>query len=202
MTNFHELDFFENPFKSTFVYPDPKDKLELGVTYKPDDTPYVWFYKGKELLDVLNPEIITWAKENKLDFEALYIFLMTPKYEILVHTDGFFLDWNPVVINWVVGDEPNSYMSWHGPIDNKTTLADCVDLSCEDRSLYYLRMDANKLKEIERHTITGPTLVRVNQPHRGVNESDKNNWFISLRFINKIGNWDKVTEKFKPYIKK
>ena len=93
------INFFKNPFKSNFVYPDAKDKLELGVSNKPDDTPYVWNYKGKELLNILNPEIIEWAKKNKLDFEALYIFLMTPKYEILVHTDGFFLDWNPVVIN-------------------------------------------------------------------------------------------------------
>jgi hypothetical protein len=197
MKNFFELDFFENPLKSDFVFP------EISTSIKFDDPRIarVWNYRDKELLNIVNPDIAKWAKGNKLKLESMYIFLTSPGFRTVIHTDSASLNFNPVVINWVKDAIPDSYTIWYKPKDEfGTDLINCID-SKYTNNIYYLKMDDSKMEEVERHTLTGPTLICVNTPHQAVNESNQQRWTISLRFHNNFGEWSNIVEWFKPYIK-
>lgn len=197
MKNFFELDYFENPLKSNFVFPEPSTSLKF-------DDPriaQVWNYRDEELLNIINPEIVKWSNKNKLELESMYIFLTRPGLRTVIHTDSSNLNFNPVVINWVKDSIPNSYTIWYKPKDEYgTDLLNCVDSNYTNNP-YYVKMDDLKMEEIERHTVTGPTLIHVNAPHQAVNESDQQRWTVSLRFHNYFGEWSDIVEWFKPYIK-
>lgn len=196
MNNCYNLDFFENPLKSNFIYPEASTSLKF------DDARVsrVWNYRDQELLDMLNPDIIKWTKKNNLKFESLYLFLTMPNFRTVIHTDSSQLGYNPIVINWVKDSIPDSYTIWYKPRDELgVELSECVDH--QYNSIYYLKMDESKMVEVERHRITNPSLIRVDVPHQAVNESDQLRWTISLRFHNYIGEWANIVECFSPYIK-
>jgi hypothetical protein len=198
MKNFFELDFFENPLKSDFVFPEPSTSLKF------DDPRIarVWDYRGNDLLNITNPEIVKWSKKNNLELESMYIFLTMPGFRTVIHTDSSSLNFNPVVINWVKDSIPDSYTIWYKPKNEYgEDLKNCID-SEYTNNIYYLKMDDSKMVEVERHTLVGPTLIRVSAPHQAVNESNQQRWTISLRFHNYFGEWADIVDWFNPYIKK
>jgi hypothetical protein len=85
-------------------------------------------------------------------------------------------------------------MHWYDPIKEGTEIKTHVGTA-------YQRWNLDQVKEIERATFSGPTLVRTDIPHRAVNYDFKNpRWCISIRATKSFNSWEDSVNFFKPYI--
>lgn len=187
MSYYCELEFFKNPLRENFVFPAGDGELE-----KVDQSvPSFWNYTGKQAEQVINPEIISWAKYAGLTVSYLHIFVTPPNTKTFIHTDSKQIDYHDPAINWVVSGI-ESDMIWYKPMSQYLDRTECI-IGTE---FYFNRYDESKMEEVERHRLTKPTLVHINIPHRVDNYSNETRVAVSIRFTNIFKNWDEMIEFF------
>lgn len=186
MKNYYSLNFFANPLRADFQFPELTDENYQKQKW------YLWHYVGDDNFKFISPEIANWAVENNLTINHCHLFAGPPKENSIIHSDGPEGE-NQFGINWVLSGY-DSYMAWYQVNNLKETEHNYSGSP-------YRKWDDSECVEIERCTINGPTLINAAPPHRIVNNSNEHRWTVSLRFSNSFTTWEDTVEFFKPYFK-
>jgi len=175
-------------FKPGFVDPvyPPPDELVTRVK----------LFEGEE---VFSQELLDFFRSKNLTPRRSQMGYTIPgSSPMRIHLDGYYVDnklLTPVyAINWVTNPE-NTSLRWfkknHGNegrsfvTSGKTTLT------------YWEPEDVTLIHEKQ---VSGPTLVRVDIPHQGVNNSDLPRWCYSLRLAPFVKSWEEAVELFSDLI--
>jgi hypothetical protein len=182
MKNCYNLRLDFPVLKEGFVFPKPKS---LGWD--------IYILPAEELIST---EAIKFFKQLDLTLYNCHLFKGPPSLSCRIHIDGHEsnLRSQPVwAINWVMGSA-KSDMIWYEPITAGSEKKNDVGTDYQVWAL-------DEVKEIERSSFAGPTLVRTDIPHRAINYDMRNTrWCVSLRTTRKLVTWDAAVEYFKPYI--
>lgn len=186
MKNYYLLDFFANPVRDDFQFPELTDENYQKQKW------YLWHYVDGDNFKFISPDIANWAAEHNLTINHCHLFAGPPHENSIIHSDGPEGE-NQFGINWVLTGH-DSYMAWYKTIVDK-------DTSFNFSNSPYRWWDESECEEIERSTLQGPTLINAATPHRIVNNSNEYRWTVSLRFSNAFKSWNETVEFFKPYFK-
>lgn len=200
MRSMFDLNFFSSPLKKDFSYPIDSD----SINFRTPHSPLTWVYFCEGAAAIANPDIVSWARDNALRIQTIVIFKTAPNQIPGIHTDGI-KDYLAPAINWVLTGFPSEQI-YYTPATG-LLIDDCLlpNIEAEENNSYYRQFDEAKMVEIERKTIIGPTLVRIDQPHRIANYSDEHRLTISMRFEKENGeffsSWDEIVTIFKKHLK-
>jgi hypothetical protein len=182
MRNYYNLRLDFPVLKEGFIFPKPKS--------------FNWDIYILPAEELVSPQAIEFFKQLDLTLYNCHLFRGSPSSACGIHIDGHGSnpETQPVwAINWVMGSA-KSEMIWYEPISAGSEIKTNVGTD-------YQRWKLDEVKEIEKASFTGPTLVRTDIPHRSVNYDMRNpRWCISLRTTKKIVTWNDAVEYFKPYI--
>lgn len=195
----------DNPY-----LPPECDALGMPLTC---DKHNVWihrFYDGVKganvipVRDILSEDLIHFFESRGHNIGCIFIFHARPGM-----ADGaIHADWGPIengprnnwAFNWTIGAKEDHYMIWYEPkslelnSDGWPITANYAPISYPIPTWY-----RNKVNEIDRHNITGPTLVRTDIPHNAINRSTESRWCFSIR-ANPSNNWEQAVEWFNDII--
>jgi hypothetical protein len=199
MKYMHDLNFFQEPLRKDFIMPDDS----TAINFDHANTPLFWTYIDKHAQDIVNTEILDWLDQNNLKMHTVNIFKTPPNFTAGIHIDGDVNYLKPTV-NWVLSGY-NSEQIYYKPVTG-LSIDNCLIESTEHDSTrdFYRPFDETKLTEIERKKIVGPTLIRINVPHRVANYDNESRFTVSLRFDSKSNDfftWVDILKLFKDYIK-
>ena len=160
----------------------------------------IWSYTQDEILELLNPEWVSYMATLGIDLTGIMLFYRKPYFiSHEAHVDVRKSHGTAIYgINWVFDPEDDSEMIWFDtPADSGR------DKTTEVGSLYkaWTITDIADL-EISRCCIKNiPTLVSVSIPHNVIVNS-KPRWVISLRcpYEDDVLTWEDAIEKFKRLI--
>lgn len=198
MKNMYDLNFFSEPMNKNFVLPAD----DTAIIFKHLQTPLFWTYVGEEGNSVVNQEILDWIDTKNLKMHAVNIFKTPPHFVAGIHIDGGGEHYLLPTVNWVLSGY-NSEQIYYKPTPG-VNVSDCFIPGPYKKQDYYRPFDESKLVEIERKRVVGPTLIRINVPHRVANYDDDWRLTISLRFEtkdNKSLSWIDILKLFKDHLK-
>ena len=182
MSNYYNLNFKFPILKDEFEFPKPKT--------------YVWDIFLLKPKIFASEESINFFHSIGLEIFNCHIFRGPPGMGCGIHIDGHTsnTEAQPIwAINWIMGSA-NSSMHWYNPICEGTEIKTHVGTP-------YQRWELDQVEEIQKASFSGPTLVRINIPHRVVNHDLKNpRWCISIRATKTFCSWEDSVNFFKPYI--
>jgi hypothetical protein len=198
MKNMHDLNFFPEPMNKNFVMPAD----DTAIAFQHRQTPLFWTYVREEGHSVVKQEILDWIDTKNLKMHAVNIFKTPPHFVAGIHIDGGGEDYLLPTVNWVMSGL-DSEQIYYRP-ESGLTVTDCFIPGSYNKEDYYRPFDESKLVEVERKRIVGPTLIRINVPHRVANYDDEWRLTISLRFEhknNKSLSWIEILKLFKDHLK-
>lgn len=161
--NWHELKLpFDNPVNSSFVFPDTVGITEPWTIWLPDIDTF------------LSDELKSWFRTINCLPHFAHLFYGLPGQQCKIHKDGIKTP-VPAAINWVLTGR-QSDMIWYDPLDQGNTE---YVVGSKREHIYW---NENQVVEIDRHTMTGPCLVRTDIPHKVINYDTEPRWCVSVRF--------------------
>jgi len=195
----HDLNFFSDPLKKNFIMPQDRTAINFGHPH----TPLFWTYVGDAATKIVNQDILNWLETKNLKMHTVNIFKTQPHFIAGIHIDGDVNYLRPA-INWVLSGF-NSEQIYYKPTQG-LSIVDCLTDNQElaNKKEYYRPFDESKLIKTESKRIIGPTLIRINVPHRVANYDDEWRLTVSLRFDykdDKFFSWLDILKLFKDNLK-
>lgn len=182
-----------------------QDKRGKEFGFKTNNT-WILFFDQIPIQEVLSVQAIDYFKSiTDSDFKNIWIFRAEHKHPGNIHCDWakhhtlVERDSNNYAINWTLGDSKNHSMIWYEPINPQIIDGWPVDAYSPHPDQPHVSPTWTKdyVREIDRCTITGPTLVRTNIPHNGEHyDVSAVRWAFSLRPKLHTASWEKTVEYF------
>lgn len=144
----------------------------------------------------LNKETLDWFVSNGLYLEYSMIFSYLPHHKTSIHMDGFENKKSSCMysaINFSIGGAGS--IEWHKPLDSSSISP--PKLTGIARSPYH-DVDENKTTLLDTYKLKNPVLIDVGTYHRGINDSDKHRYSLTLRWSPRT-TFQQSLEIFKPY---
>lgn len=173
-------------FKMGFTDPIFPSSTELKTQVK--------LFEGKE---IFSEELLSFFQKKNLYPYRSQMGYTVPGASMRIHVDGYYLGnklMTPVyAINWVT-NPTNTSMKWY---DNHNKPGKIHVTSAKTTLTYWESADITLIHEKQ---ISGPTLVRVDIPHEGCNNSDMPRWNYSLRLSPYVQTWEQAVDMFSDLI--
>jgi hypothetical protein len=180
-----------------------KNYLPLNIEpFLKVDLNYIESYKRNDAImtrfnvnDIINTD--TLLKLNKIigtPISHCVLFSTGPSFTLNIHKDSGEVQVDDEEVNvWAINFIINSShheMIWYHELSKPVKILNKI-------GSYYYHYDETNTKEIERFTITQPTLIRTDVPHNVINYDEKNfRYCISIRSKTSKLSWSEVYNIF------
>lgn len=176
----------DSPYYSSLMLPVNLCKEGVFESYAEElvdpEKNQMWRIEGNDLSRVLSEEGRVWLNSVGCRVDLVEMFYLAPHRGVMWHIDTNVTTpvYDYVKINYAHANNALHHMDWgvvNRPVEEKIgyNFVGSPHMQFED-----IEID---LKDTT--TITGPTIVNVGVPHRGLNESDEGVWYCC--FIPKRG---------------
>lgn len=209
-----------NLISESFLFPKHKDDLvnpllnlqqdKRGKVFDdPRNNVWIFHFKDTPVTSILSLEAIEFFKSLRLHPQTIWVFRANTAHPGNIHCDWAKhhtvdqRDENNCAINWTLGESQNHAMVWYEPINSTVVDGWPVDAFTPNPAQPHVSPVWYKehVRVIDKCTITGPTLVRINIPHNGENYDPGNpRWCFSLRVRDVGKNWESSVDRFKDFI--
>lgn len=191
MKNYYHLNFPVELIRKDAeieTYPDFED-FNWGV-WNDDSSKYLTTEAIKFIHDELRITDRT-RFDNKLHPGTIKIFRGDKNTDMDIHRDRGVC-W---AINYSWGSK-NSEMKWYEETENTTTSDAMCSIQAE-----YKKYQEKTMRLVERTSLSGPLLVRIDIPHNVSNYDEENyRWCVSIRDYRTNWTWEQAVEYFKKWI--
>lgn len=180
-----------------------KNYLPLSIeSFLKVDVNYIKNYKKNDAImtrininDVIdNSTLITLNEIAGTKFDHCILFVTQPSFTLNIHKDsGLFRQGNERLNVWAINFIINSSlheMVWYEQLSEPIKILNKI-------GSFYYHYDNTNTKEIERHTIVRPTLVRTDIPHNIINyDNNSVRYCISIRSTTSKLTWQEAYLRF------
>jgi hypothetical protein len=128
---------------------------------------------------VLSRDTLNLLQSLDCEVREIQLFSSMPMQNFQIHIDGHGSDNGLGAINLVINNNTKWKMEWFTRL-NDTELEKLVSSGTTS----YMKLKENECKFLSSHQTNGPFLVRVDIPHRIVNNDITPRHCISIRFLN------------------
>lgn len=195
--NWYKLNLdISNAIRSDFDF----ENFLAGAEYVAKNQSGVWGFGGDNLTNMFTDTWLEYMKSINLEVSAVLIFYRMPHFtHSEAHIDYLYgrNDTSNIAINWVINEDDSSMAWYHTPDDVATRIRKFTPGGGHE----YISWPMTEVAEIERHTIGHtPTLVRIDIPHNIIVNNNPR-WSVSVRLAGNDREWEKIVDKFAPFIK-
>jgi hypothetical protein len=132
------------------------------------------------------------TNELNLKISTVLLFQQLPNTECNIHFDGVDgVKARPAALNFIKS-EPDTSMVWYD------VLSPCKVYNVFPGNMVISHYEEEQVKEIDRAMLQGFNIVRVDVPHKVINNSDKIRWCLSIRF-DKLNSFEEIYNIFKHF---
>ena len=159
-----------------------------------------WLVKTESATN-LSDEMRKFASDNNFNIhsyngpDTFMFFRGTPNSDLEVHVDRG-PKWG---INYITGSQDHD-MIWYGFTEGNDR-SKGHEIPTSDGKASYLSFYPDQVVEVDRATLNGLYLVRIDMPH-AVQNYDSNNYryCLAVKDIYNKWSWEETVERFKPYL--